>query len=142
MTKPHKNGGIEMNVATVTGNLGKDIELVITSSGVTVGKGTLAVKGSFKDKKTGEYPTNWINFVAFGKVAEILSNYSKKGDKLGITGEIQTGSYENSNGQKVYTYEINVNGFDLPPKSNNTQPNIQQQNHNETFEVQEEDLPF
>ncbi|HLG27662.1 MAG TPA: single-stranded DNA-binding protein [Paenisporosarcina sp.] len=105
-----------MNVATISGNLGKEIELRYTPSGKAVAKGSLAVKGSYKDS-SGEYPTNWINFIAWGKVAEIISNFTKKGDKLVLSGEIITGSYEKSDGQKVYTTEINVNSFDLPPKS-------------------------
>lgn len=140
-----------MNVATITGNLGKDIELKYTPAGKAVAKGTLAVKCSYKNS-SGEYPTNWINFIAWGKVAEILSNYSQKGDKLGITGEIQTGSYDKQDGTKVYTFEINVNGFDLPPKTSNTQPNTQQNNTrvdedpfssgSGPIEVSESDLPF
>ncbi|HLG26738.1 MAG TPA: single-stranded DNA-binding protein [Paenisporosarcina sp.] len=104
-----------MNVATISGNLGKEIELRYTPSGKAVAKGSLAVKGSYKDS-SGEYPTNWINFIAWGKVAEILTNFTKKGDKLVLSGEIITGSYE-KDGKKVYTTEININSFDLPPKS-------------------------
>lgn len=143
-----------MNVATISGNLGREIELRYSPSGTAVAKGTLAVKGSYKDKNTGEYPTNWINFVAFGKVAEILSNYSKKGDKLGITGEIQTGSYDNKEGQKVYTYEINVNGFDLPPKTAGSSQSASNGNNytrieedpfasgSGPIEISDDDLPF
>lgn len=142
-----------MNIATISGNLGKDIELRYTPSGKAVAKGTLAVKGSYKDQ-SGEYPTHWINFQAWGKVAEILSNYSKKGDKLVLSGEIVTGSYDKQDGSKVYTTEINVNSFDLPPKASNSQPSSpQQQNYTRVdedpfasgsgpIEVKDDDLPF
>ena len=119
-----------MNVATISGNLGKEIELRYSPSGVAVAKGTLADRGSYKDKTTNEYPTHWINFVAFSKTAEILTNFTSKGDKLVLSGEIVTGSYE-KDGKKVYTTEINVNNFDLPPKSsnNNNESAPQQQNY-------------
>lgn len=108
-----------MNVATISGNLVRDIELKYVPSGTAVAKGTLAVKGSYKDKKTGEYPTNFINFIVWSKPAEILCDFTKKGDKLVLSGEIVTGSYDKQDGTKVYTTEINVNSFDLPPKSPN-----------------------
>lgn len=131
-----------MNVATISGNLGKEIELRYSPSGVAVAKGTLAVKGSYKDKNTNEYPTHWINFVAFSKAAEILSNYSKKGDKLVLSGEIVTGSYE-KDGKKVYTTEINVNSFDLPPKSSGTSNESTYTPIEEgPIEVDDSDLPF
>ena len=131
-----------MNVATISGNLGKEIELRYSPSGVAVAKGTLAVKGSYKDKTTGDYPTHWINFVAFSKPAEILSNYTKKGDKLVLSGEIVTGSYEKSDGQKVYTTEINVNNFDLPPKSGNGTPTNEPLSNEGPIDVSDDSLPF
>lgn len=130
-----------MNVATISGNLGKEIELRYTPSGKAVAKGSLAVKGSYKDS-SGEYPTNWINFIAWGKVAEILSSYTQKGDKLVLSGEIITGSYE-KDGKKVYTFEINVNGFDLPPKSTASgQSNNNSTENSGPIEIDDGSLPF
>lgn len=115
-----------MNIVAISGNLGRDMELRYSPSGTAIAKGTLAVKGSMKDGD--EYKTNWINILAFGKRAEALCNYTKKGDRLAVSGEISTGSYENSEGKRVYTSEILINNFDLPPKQDGQANNAPQQN--------------
>ena len=58
-----------MNIIALTGNATKDIELTYTQSGTAVGKGSIAVRRDFKNKQTGEYETDFINFTAFGKTA-------------------------------------------------------------------------
>lgn len=154
-----------MNVVALTGNMGKDFELRYSPSGTAVAKGTLAVKGSMKEQNSDEYKTNWIMLLAFGKRAETLCNYVKKGDRLSVSGEISTGSYEGQDGKRVYTTEILINSFDLPPRSESGQANNQQQNqqHSQTtnnqqnytrvdedpfsnssgpIEVSDDDLPF
>ena len=70
-----------------------------------VARYSLAVDRRFKNKD-GEYDTDFINIVAFGKSAEFASKYFAKGMKVVITGRIQTGSYTNKDGQKVYTTDV------------------------------------
>ena len=70
-----------------------------------VARYSLAVDRRFKNKD-GEYDTDFINIVAFGKSAEFASKYFAKGTKVVITGRIQTGSYTNKDGQKVYTTDV------------------------------------
>lgn len=61
----------------------------------------------FKNSE-GNYDADFINCVAFGKSAEFIEKYFKKGMAIGLTGRIQTGSYTNKDGQKVYTTDVVV----------------------------------
>ena len=67
---------------------------------------TLAVNRRFK--KNGQADTDFINCVAFGRTAEFLERFGRKGTKFVLEGRIQTGSYTNREGQKVYTTDVVV----------------------------------
>ncbi|MEK5081169.1 single-stranded DNA-binding protein [Solibacillus sp. FSL W7-1436] len=133
-----------MNIITVTGNSVKDIELKATPSGSFVGNGTIAVRRDFKNKQTGEYETDFINFVALGKTAEIMAQYVNKGDHFGITGRLQIRIWNKDDGTKQYFTEIVVNSFDFPQKKKEGASNNQYANNNAPapMEVTESDLPF
>lgn len=133
-----------MNIITVTGNSVKDIELKATPSGSFVGNGTIAVRRDFKNKQTGEYETDFINFVALGKTAEIMAQYVNKGDHFGITGRLQIRIWNKDDGTKQYFTEIIVNSFDFPQKKKDGASNNQYSNNNAPAprEVSEDDLPF
>lgn len=133
-----------MNIITVTGNSVKDIELKATPSGSFVGNGTIAVRRDFKNKQTGEYETDFINFVALGKTAEIMAQYVNKGDHFGITGRLQIRIWNKDDGTKQYFTEIVVNSFDFPQKKKEGASNNQYANNNAPapLEVTESDLPF
>ncbi|MBO7614760.1 MAG: single-stranded DNA-binding protein [Bacilli bacterium] len=88
-----------MNKVWLTGALTKDIELRNMGDGKAVAKFSLAVR-----RTNGE--ADFINCVAFGLQAETLSKCVKKGSRLGVEGHIQTGSYTNSEGKKVYTTDV------------------------------------
>ena len=91
-----------MNKVILCGRTTK--EPTISSAGdTTVAKFTLAVDRRFS---RGENSTDFINCVSFGKAAEFVENYVSKGTKLLVTGRIQTGSYTNKDGQKVYTTDV------------------------------------
>lgn len=92
-----------MNHVALTGNLTKDPE-VRASTGqnqTSVCRFSIAVNTGFGDKQRTDYP----NIVAFGKTAENIGKYCSKGSKVGISGRIQTGSYE-KDGRKVYTTDV------------------------------------
>jgi single-strand DNA-binding protein len=91
-----------MNNASITGRLGKDIELRYAESGTAIARFTVAVDRFTKGKRD----TDWINVTAFGKQAENASQYLHKGSKCGVTGSIKTGSYEKQDGTRVNTFEI------------------------------------
>ena len=90
-----------MNNVNLVGRLTSDPELKYTQAGKAVLKGCVAVS---RDKEKSDF----INIVAFGKTAELIAEYHKKGDLIGLSGAIWTGSYEKE-GQKVYTFEVCVN---------------------------------
>ena len=95
-----------MNKCTLVGRIVKDLVTNENGSQVVV-KFTMAVDRRFKDAN-GNYGSDFPNCVAFGRQAEFISKYFKKGMRIGIVGHIQTGSYTNRDGQKVYTTDVVV----------------------------------
>lgn len=115
-----------MNVTSLVGRLTKDLDLSYTPQGTAVGKFTLAVNRPFKNAE-GNQEADFIQCVVWRKPAETLANYTKKGSQLGVVGRIQTRSYDNQQGQKVYVTEIIVENFTfLESKNNGTGINQQQ----------------
>jgi len=97
-----------MNKAILMGRLTRDPE-VRSSAGdnpLVIARYTIAVDRRFKID--GEATADFISCVAFGKNAEIAEKYFRQGIKIAVSGRIQTGSYTNRDGQKVYTTEIVV----------------------------------
>lgn len=102
-----------MNQVILIGRTTKDIEMRTAASGTTVANFTLAVDKFSK----GERSADFISCVAYNKTAELLNTYVSKGQKIGIVGRISTGSYQNKNGDKVYTTDVIVNEVEfLEPK--------------------------
>lgn len=102
-----------MNIITLTGRLTKDPELKTGSK--TYCRFTLAVNRVMKKDEV-----DFINCVAFGKTAELLEKYIKKGNKLGVVGRLQIGTYE-KNGEKRTTADVMVDQIEfLESKSENT----------------------
>lgn len=97
-----------MNKVILMGRLTRDPEVRYTGANnqMAVARYSLAVDRRFK--REGEPTADFINCVAFGKGAEFTENYLKKGTKIVVTGRIQTGSYTNKDGQKVYTTDVVV----------------------------------
>jgi single-strand DNA-binding protein len=103
-----------VNKVILIGNLGKDPEVKYTPSGTPVAKFTLATNERFKDK-SGEWQdrTEWHNIVAWQRLAEIVGEYVKKGQKVYIEGRIQTHSWDDKDGHKKYMTEIIANDLVL-----------------------------
>lgn len=111
-----------MNNVSLIGRLTKDPELRYTPSGVAVARFTLAVNRTFK--KEGEQQADFINVVTWRKTAENTANFLRKGSLAGVTGRIQTGSYDGQDGKKVFTVEVVADNVQfLEPKSANNAPN-------------------
>lgn len=113
-----------LNRAILTGRLTRDPELRYTTSGTAVVQATIAVDRQFKNQQ-GEREADFINLVIWRKAAENFANFTHKGSLVGIDGRIQTRTYENKQGQRVYVTEINVDSFSLlePRQENNQQSN-------------------
>ena len=95
-----------MNKVILMGRLVKNPVVRQDASGaISMARYTLAVN-RMRTKKDEDPGADFINCVVFGKSAEFAKNYLRKGTKLVIEGRIQTGSYTNKNGQKVYTTDV------------------------------------
>lgn len=92
-----------MNKAILTGRLTKDV--VLSDKGVA--KFTVASQRSFKNNE-GKYDADFVMCTAFGKCAEFISKYFSKGSQICVEGRINTGSFTNKDGQKVYTTDVAV----------------------------------
>lgn len=155
-----------MNNANLVGRLTRPVDLRYTQTGIAYGSFTIAVSRKYKNKD-GEREADFINCVIWKKGAELLANYTQKGSLIGVSGPIQTRSYDNQQGQRVYVTEVLVENFDfLESRKNDADGfsnagNINAQNFNknqnlggnfensdpfmsngDVFNVQEDDLPF
>ena len=95
-----------MNKVVLIGRLARDSELRYTAANKAMLRNTIAVDRRFKQE--GQPTADFVPFVAFGKTAEFISNYFSKGARIALVGRIQTGSYDNAEGKKVYTTDVVV----------------------------------
>lgn len=139
-----------MNVVTLVGNLCRDNDIRYSGgdNATAIYRNTIAVQRKFKNKETGQYDSDFINIQAFGTNAEFLNKYFSKGSKVGITGEIRTGSYTNKEGVKVYTTDVVVNNAEFVskkeenPTSGNTPATADSKGFVNIPESVTNDLPF
>lgn len=101
-----------INSTVLVGRLTRDPELKYTGNNIAVASFSLAVNRDFKDAN-GERETDFINCVIWRQQAENLANWAKKGALIGITGRIQTRSYENQQGQRIYVTEVVAENFQM-----------------------------
>ncbi|HDG8346578.1 TPA: single-stranded DNA-binding protein [Staphylococcus aureus] len=150
-----------LNRVVLVGRLTKDPEFRTTPNGVSVATFTLAVNRTFTNAQ-GEREADFINCVTFRKQADNVNNYLSKGSLAGVDGRLQSRSYENQEGRRVFVTEVVCDSVQfLEPKNNNQQPNnnYQQQNNsynapqnrqqnnpfanaNEPIEIDDSSLPF
>lgn len=122
-----------LNRTVLVGRLTKDPELRSTPNGVNVGTFTLAVNRTFTNAQ-GEREADFINVVVFKKQAENVKNYLSKGSLAGVDGRLQTRSYDNKDGQRVFVTEVVADSVQfLKPKNNNQQPNNNYQQQNNAY---------
>lgn len=100
-----------MNSVQLVGRLTKDPEVRYTDGGASIARFTVAVDRRYK--KEGEQTADFIGCIAFGKTAEFIEKYFKKGNSIGLNGRIQTGSYHNKDGQTVYTTDVVVENVEF-----------------------------
>lgn len=133
-----------MNNVTIIGRLYKDPEVRIGDT--TIARFGVAVNRDFKNKE-GKYDADFISCIAFGKTAEFIEKYFSKGMKIGLIGKIQTGSYTNKDGNKVYTTDIVAEKIEfIESKNQNQQPKQEERNDVDGFvnvpDNIDEELPF
>ena len=138
------------NNVVLVGRLTKDADLRYTQSNVAVATFTLAVNRTFKSENR-EREADFINCVMWRKQAENLANWAKKGALIGITGRIQTRTYDNQQGQRVYVTEVVAENFQLMEfKKDNSQPVVDSHDqqapnfarNSNPMDISDDDLPF
>ena len=131
-----------INNVVLVGRMTRDAELRYTPSNQAVATFTLAVNRNFKNQD-GEREADFINVVIWRQQAENLANWVKKGALIGVTGRIQTRSYDNQQGQRVYVTEVVAESFQLL-ESRGQQSNSQEGSfgNSSPMDIQDEDLPF
>lgn len=106
-----------MNLVVEIGRLTHDPEVRYSSDGGNTNASfTIAVDRKFK--KDGDQVADFIRCVAFGKVAEFVDKYLRRGVKVVVTGRIQTGSYTNKDGNKVYTTNVVAENIEFAESKN------------------------
>lgn len=146
-----------MNKVILMGRLTRDPEVRYSQgdNATAIARFTLAVDRRIK--RDNEASVDYINCVSFGRSAEFAEKYFRKGTKIVICGRIQTGSYTNKDGQKVYTTDIVIeeqdfaeskatsqqnNSGSVQNNSNSRQSQRPQPDPNEFMNVDDDDLPF
>lgn len=153
-----------INRVTLVGRLTKDPEFRTTQSGVDFATFTLAVNRTFTNAQ-GEREADFINIIVFRKQAHNVNNYLSKGKLAGVDGRIQSRSYENQEGRRIFVTEVVADSVQfLEPKNSNggQQDTYQQQtqsqvqrgqntkpqgqnpfaNTNDPIDISDDDLPF
>lgn len=111
-----------MNKVILMGRLTRDPEVRYSQGAqpLAIARYTLAVDR--RGSKQAEQSADFINCIAFGKSGEFAEKYLHQGTKIVVTGRIQTGSYTNRDGQKVYTTDVVVEEQEFAESKKNTQP--------------------
>lgn len=107
-----------MNSVALVGNLTKDPEIRETINGNKSCNFTVACRRRFKNA-SGEYESDFINCVAWRQTAEIVAKYFSKGSKIGLTGSIQTRTYDAQDGSKRHVTEVVVDSVEFQPNAQN-----------------------
>lgn len=142
-----------LNKAMIIGRLGQDPEVRYTKSNTAVATLSIATNERFKDR-SGEWKerTEWHRVVAWGRLAEICSEYLSKGSQVYVEGPIQTRQWEDKEGQTRYTTEIKALTLTMldsrgdqpamPEKAEKKQPVSSSVELDEDFDDLDDDLPF
>lgn len=108
-----------MNIIAITGTICKDLELRYTGNNKPVLENTLAVRKGIKNKETGKYDCDFIDFVCFEKKAEYLDEYAKKGDKIEVVGKLRVDNWKDDKDnyhKRVYIVADSINILSSKPK--------------------------
>ena len=101
-----------MNIVAMIGTLCNDPELKKSQGGTSMTSFRVAVRRNYKNAE-GAYESDFINCKAFKNNADFICKHAHKGDRVAVTGRIQTGSYNKQDGTKVYTTDIMVDNVEV-----------------------------
>jgi single-strand DNA-binding protein len=138
-----------MNTVQLLGRIARDIDLRYSTSGTAVARFSVAVDRPTKEgaEKQTDFPT----VVAFGRTAETIEKFFRKGSRIGISGRLQTGSYKDKDGRTIYTTDVVVTGFDFcesrggdqrGERQGEAQARRERRPETPAFEELDEDVPF
>lgn len=132
-----------MNNVCLIGRLTADPEIRYTQiENIMVAQFNLAVNRAYA-KQGEERKADFITIVAWGKTAEFCSKYFRKGQQVGVTGRIETGSYDDKDGKKVYTTKVIAEHVDFADSNRNeTSNNDPFANSTPQSTITDDDLPF
>ncbi len=144
-----------VNKAIILGSLGQDPDIRYTAGGAAVANISIATNEQWKDKESGEMQerTEWHRVVFFGRLAEIVGEYLRKGSQVYVEGRIQTRKWQDKEGKDRYTTEIVANemqmlgsksggtaaSFDQSPQPQQSAPATSGDSSNDDFD---DDIPF
>lgn len=133
-----------MNKSILVGRLTKDVETRYSQGEESMAITRFTIAVDRKIKREGQPSADFISCVAFGKVGEFINKYFKKGSKIGITGHIQTGSYTNKDGVKVYTTDVIVEEAEFVESKSSAESGTQEPDASGFMQLPEDDeeLPF
>ena len=126
-----------MNVIAITGNICKDMKMEYTKNGKEVLTNTIAVPKGLKNEVTGQYDTDFIEFVCFEKKAVYLNKYATKGSKIEIAGKLRVDNWKDEQGNnhsRTYVVADSVNILSNKKKEEN--------GDSISLDITDEDLPF
>ncbi len=145
-----------INKAIIVGNLGNDPDARISTTGSAITTISVGTNEQWKDKTTGkqESRTEWHRIVFFDRLAEIASEYLKKGSQVYVEGKIKTRKWQDQSGQDRYTTEIVANEMQMlggkaevqqTPKANPQTPKANPQtpgDNQQTADQFDDEIPF
>ncbi|PPA85917.1 single-stranded DNA-binding protein [Brevibacillus laterosporus] len=138
-----------LNRVILIGNLTKDPELRYTSNGVAVTTFTLAINRSYSGAGK-EKEVDYINIVAWRQLADLCAQYLAKGKKCAVEGRLQTRSYDNKEGKKVFVTEVIADNVQFL-SSQGSEPSVNKKSGpsndpfsdtGKTINISDDDLPF
>jgi single-strand DNA-binding protein len=144
-----------VNKAIILGSLGQDPDIRYTAGGAAVANISIATNEQWKDKESGEMQerTEWHRVVFFGRLAEIVGEYLRKGSQVYVEGRLQTRKWQDKEGNDRYTTEIVANemqmlgsksggttaSFDQSPQQQSSPSTSSEKNSSDDFD---DDIPF
>lgn len=132
-----------MNKVIISGRLTKDPEISSSASGTTFARFSIVVNRRFK--REGEPDADFFNCSAFGKTAEFIEKYFKKGSRIEVTGRLENNNYTNKEGQKIYDVRVMVEEAEFGDSKGSQSEQQTQQQTNNFLNVPDglvEELPF
>lgn len=133
----------DLNYCSFIGRIGNDVAVKYTPAGSAVINFSIACSDDYKDKSGQKVEqTNWINIVAFGKLAEIIGEYCHKGSRVFVSGKQTTRKWQDKNGVDKWTTEIIANELQMLDGKAEKPVEVSQPAPNDGMDDFDQDLPF